>query len=247
MTAAAFRRRINLALLAALALNLALWLGSSRLYAKWAGVPPVPSEAGAVMATLGDRQFSYRSHALVLQHLGDGGGQVTPLKEYDYGRLGQWFALLYSLDPASDHLPHIAALYFGGLKEAPRETKVVVDFLERAGSVPVGEKWRWLAHASYLARHRMDDLDRALDLAYKLSRMQLVDGGEMPAWARQMPAFVLKEQGDKEAAKQLMESMLLSEKNLVPQEVNAISAYLTGQLGIPKEEVDALLERREKE
>lgn len=247
MTSAAFRRRINLALLAALALNFTLWLGSSRFYAKWAGVPPAPTETGAVMATLGDRELSYRTHALTLQHLGDGGGQVTSLRDYDYGKLERWFNLLYGLNPASEHLPFVAALYFGGVTERPDSTRVVIDFLSRAGDSPFGEKWRWLAHASILARHQLKDLDLALDLAYRLSRLQLSDGREMPAWARQMPAFVLKAQGEKEASRHIMESMILTGKNLPPQEINAMASYLTDQLGVPQKEVDALLARREKE
>jgi hypothetical protein len=238
------KRRVNISLLAVLALNLALWGGSRHFYAKWAGVPPVPTKAGAVMMTLGDPELAYRTGALTLQHLGDGGGMVTPLKDYDYNALGKWLWLLDSLDPASEHVPYIAAYYFAGVqKEAWGKCAVLVDYLGTVGNSPVGEKWRWLAQAVYLARHRLNDLHRALDLAYKLSHIRPL-GGPLPSWAVQMPAFVLRDQGEKEASKELMEAQLLSEKDLPQDEVDFMTRFLIQQLGVPREEVDSLLLRR---
>lgn len=234
--------RIRLALFLLLALNLALWMSSNRVQAEWAGVPPVPSRAGATMMTLGDAQFSFRFWALTLQNLGDGGGRVTPLKDYDYDKLGKWFRFLHGLDPASEHVPMIAAFYFGGAP-GPEQVKVVVDYLGAIGESPVGEKWRWLAHASYLARHRMKDLQLALDLAYRLSRMKLIYG-EIPLWAKQLPAFILKEQGEKESAKELIRSLLLNERHPHPSEVNFMKVWLVEQMGVPQEEVEALMQQR---
>jgi hypothetical protein len=140
VTAKKLRGRFDALLLAALALNLLFWAGSRGLYDKWAGVPPVPSKDGAMALALGDSEFSYRSGALALQNLGDGGGHVTSLRDYDYVKLGQWFRLLNSLDPASEHLPMIAAFYFGAVTERPESTRVVVDFLAAVGRNPAGEK-----------------------------------------------------------------------------------------------------------
>lgn len=223
-------------------LCLLFWQGSADLISRWAGVPPVPARDAAAMGTLGDSQLAYRSGAITLQHLGDNGGVVTPLKEYDYARLAAWFALLHSLDPAADHVPMIAAYYFGASR-VPSDIAHVVQYLAQAGENPAGEKWRWLAYAAYLARHRLDDLDLALDLAYKLSRMELADD-RMPLWARQMPALILKEQGDAESARALMENMLAGEASLHPNEVNFLKAYLVEQLGVSPEEVEQFMKLR---
>ena len=239
------KKKTQVFLFVALGLNLALWQASSPLFAKWKGVPPVPTRTGAVMMTLGDEEFSYRSGALTLQNLGDGGGHVTPIKDYDFEKLGKWFWLLNSLDPASDHVPMAAAYYFGGTR-TPKDVAVVVKYLSVIGDSPVGEKWRWLAHAAYLARHRMNNLDLALELSYKLARLRPLDR-ELPMWARQMPAFVLKEQGDKEASKEMMSQILVTEKNLAPQEVNFMKSYLVEQLGAFPEEVEQLMQMRGEE
>ena len=193
MTAARIRSKITLLLFIALFLNIALWASSRFMYAAWAGVPPVPSPRGAMAMTLGDSEFAFRSGALTLQGLGDGGGRVTPLKDYDFDRLGHWFWLLNALNPASEHVPLIAAYYFGVVHD-PEQVSVLVDYLTAVGQNPAGEKWRWLVQAAFLARHRMKDMDRALDIAYTLSRMKPLDA-PLPIWAKEFPAFILIDTG----------------------------------------------------
>lgn len=238
----AFRRRINVFLFLFLGLNAAFWWGGRDVYAKWTGVPPVPGLTGASLLTLGDPQFSFRFLALTLQNLGDSGGQYTAVKDYDYQKLGKWFWLLHELDPASDHVPMIAAYYFG-LVTDPAKVAVLVDYLGTVGQSPAGEKWRWLAHAVFLARYRMNDLDRALDLSYKLSRLEPV-GHELPIWARQMPAFVLNARGEKEGAEHVVLSLLAEGENLDPKEVNFMKSFLVERLGVSPKDVDALIKKK---
>lgn len=242
MTQAQRLRWINRALAGALGLNLLFWLASHDTYSRWAGVPPVPDREGALAMTLSDAQFSFRFGAMTLQNLGNSGGQVTPIRDYDYQKLAGWFALLDGLDPASDHVPMLAAYYFGATT-VPEDVGVVVDYLARAGDSPVGTKWRWLAHAVFLARHRMDNLPLALDLAYKLAKLQTVDD-EMPLWARQMPAFVLSAGGDHEDARKIIENILLTAPDLHPNEVNFMRVYLEEQLGVPAAEVERVMQHR---
>jgi hypothetical protein len=243
MRAADMKSRINLFLGLALLCNLACWAGSRDFYAHWAGVPPVPSKAGAIMMALGDPEFAFRSGALSLQHLGDGGGQVTPLQDYDYAALGNWFDLLHSLDPASEHVPYVAGYYFGSLRGHPDKIRHVVDYLYKTGQNPAGEKWRWLGQAAFLARHRLNDLDYALKIAYTLAHMQPV-GKPLPQWAKEMPALILEGKGDKAAARQMMEGMLRNDPGLAPEEVNFIKSYLIERLDADPLATEALVKNR---
>ncbi len=235
------------ALFAVLALNVLLWMGSSYIRARWPGVPPVPQKESALAMTLGDGQFFYRFGAITLQNIGDTGGRITPLKEYDYTVLNDWFWLLNGLDARSDHIPLIAAFYFGATR-VPKDVAEVVDYLSVIGDSPVGEKWRWLAHAVFLVRHRMNDVELGLELAHRLAA---IDNPDMPIWARQMPAFVHAELGEKDAARAIIAGLLKTEgKRLHPNEINFMYAYLTEQLGISEEEAAAAAEearRRQKE
>lgn len=234
---------VTLALNVALGACVLLWFVTSDLTARWVGVPPVPSPKAASLMALGDQQLAYRSGAMTLQNLGDGGGRVTPLKEYNYERLGDWFSTLDALDPAADHVPMIAAYYFGATR-VPGDIRYIVDYLEKAGNSPVGQKWRWLAHAAHLARHRMDDMPRALDLAYMLARITPANGRPMPVWARQMPALLLGAQGEKEMARALIGQMLAGDDDLHPNEMNFMRAYLIEQLDTPAAEVDKIMRMR---
>ncbi len=242
MDGRAFRRRINFFLFLFLGLNAAFWLGGRDIYAKWSGVPPVPGKSGAVMMTLGDPQFSFRFLALTLQNLGDTGGQTAAVKDYDFQKLGKWFWLLHDLDPASNHVPMLAAYYFSVTTD-PANVAVLVDYLGTAGQSPVGEKWRWLAQAVFLARYRMKDLDRALELAYKLAQLEPVDGA-MPIWARQMPAFILTAKGEKEGAEHIVLSLLANSRDLDPKEINFMKSFLVERLGLSEKDVEALIKEK---
>jgi len=192
--------------------------------------------------SLGDAEFSYRILALMLQNFGDIGRDVTPLKNYNYEDLEKWFFLLHSLDPISDHVPGLAANYFGGTS-VPKKIIHVIDYLKVAGRVPGKDKWRWLAQAAYLMQHRMNDLDGALDIAYELRRMNQ-NGVDMPQWARQMPVFVLKYRGEREASKHLMENLLVTDKTIKPNEINFMKLYLIEEFGMDPKEVEGLMRLR---
>lgn len=206
-------------------LNCALWTYSRNIQQGWINVPPVPSQMGALGITMGDKQLAYRYFGLMIQNLGDTGGQVRNLSEYNYEDLGKWFFFLDSFDPQSDFIPLIAGYYFGTSKDKD-DLGHVIDFLEVIGARTSGKKWRWLAHAVFLARYQKADLDRALELANKLSVMKLEDD-DLPIWAEQMPALIMMQRGEKQAALQFMMSILASEgENLDPTEVMFMRTHI---------------------
>jgi hypothetical protein len=59
-----------------------------------------------------------------------------------------------------------------------------------------------------------------------------------------MPAFLLNAQGDKQAARALIEEMLGSADELHPNEVNFMKGYLVEQLGVSPQEIDRVLRMR---
>ncbi len=233
--------RIKLVITAILCVNFLFWCASQNVYERWSGVPPVPDRTGAVMMTLGDPEFSYRILALSLQNLGNLGVNMAPLKDYNYHELGEWFLLLNSLDPVSDHVPTLAAYYFGATR-IPADVAVVVRYLAAVGQEPFGTKWRWLVQAVYLAQHRLYNENLALHLAKTLAHMP--QSVAMPAWARQMPAFVLEKKGDKEAARTLMIDMLRTQKNLSPQDLSNMEFFLIHQVGMSPQAVLRILKER---
>ncbi|MGZ9097193.1 MAG: hypothetical protein ACXW30_02720 [Micavibrio sp.] len=215
-----------------LILNISFWLLTNHLRPVWGNVPPVPTQRGAIMMALGDQQLSYRMVGLMLQNLGNTGGDSRNLKEYDYQRLGDWLFLADNLDPISNFIPSLSAFYFGATTKGD-DLGPVVDYLEMAGQRPQKHKWRWLAQAIYLARYQQGDYERALELAHKLAALPRDD---MPPWTRQMPAFVMTAKGDKEAAYALMMGILKNGiDDMTPVEIRFIRDYVCDRILTPEQ------------
>ena len=214
------------AVLITLGLQAAFWWQTRDLQAGWEGVPPAPSSQVARALALGDGQFLYRAATFVLQNMGDEGGGVTPLKDYDYQRLGQGFSLLDRFDQKSEFLPVLVGYYFSQ-SQNPEDVRVVISFLAHIAIRDPVRNWRWMAHAIYLARHRVKDMNLALSLAY---RMAAFKSPEIPVWAQQMPAFVLADVGEKEAARDLMEAILDSQRDLDPSEKQFMRDFIDNRV-----------------
>lgn len=221
-----------------LILNTACWWHVRHVQAVWTNVPPPPGVSGASIGAIGDRQMAYRTGALMLQNFGDTGGRTTPLKDYNFERLGQWFMLEDGLDPRAVHVPYIAAYYYGGSQNG-KKLRPLIDYLafigrrndahERLGF----QNWRWMGQAIYLARFRLDDLNLALTLANELAASYHPG---MPGWTKQMPAFVLNAKGDKQAAYALMLSVLKDDSGKMQKaEVNFMLWYICSRLLTPED------------
>jgi hypothetical protein len=213
-----------------------LWITLRETQAQWLNVPPVPSDSAVRASALGDEQFAYRSIGIMLQNLGDTGGRVTSLKDYNYTDLGKWLDLTYRLDPKSSYMPYIVSYYFGAVDGYPEKLPPIISYLYKAGMSSHGESWRWLAHAVYLARFKMQDLDKAYEMALDLAAIANKPESKLPNWARQMPAFILNAQGDKQAALAIMLEIISSVgEKLDPNEINHTRGYICEQILTPAE------------
>ena len=227
-------RKLWFFFLVVLLVNCAVWSLTRHRQAQWLNVPPVPSQMTVSISALGDMQFAYRSLAVMLQNLGDMGGRITPLKDYNFDRLAEWFFLMRDLDPRSNYVPYIASYYFGAVNgdDVGEKLRPLIAYLHEEGNSAEGAKWRWLAHAVYLARFKLKDLDYAYQLALDLARLGYEK--DLPHWTRQMPVFILNAKGDKEAALSLMMGILSSVGDKIhPSEVNFTRSYICEQILTP--------------
>ena len=209
-------------------MNIALWTSVRSEKVLWRNVPPTPSIKSALWGALGDKQVAYRSYGITVQNMGDTGGKITNLAQYDYEALGRWFRLAHRLDPDSSFMPFLAGYFFGAIRGHPEKLPPIIDYLELASGDGAGQKWRFMGQAAFLARFKMNDLDRALELANKLASF---DNPDMPLWAKQMPVFILTAKGEKQTAYELITTMLKTEgQNLHPNEVNATLDYICTQI-----------------
>lgn len=217
----------------ALLINAVLWDFSQRKFPVWPNVPDPPGRIGVTLSFLGDEALAYRVWSLALQNFGNAGGNYEPLKNYNYDSVSRWFYLLDSLDPQSDFVPLLAAYYFGATQNPVEQLPPVIAYLERIGIRPEKEKWRWLAQAVYLARHRMKNMEEALRLAKKLGSVYRPG---MPAWTLQTQALITSDMGDKQAAYALLKAMLATETgHMQPQEINFMVDYICTKVLTPQQ------------
>lgn len=210
-------------LMLAVIAQIGVWLALRHEQAEWANVPPAPSAQGAQMGMLGDPQLAYRATGIMLQNMGDHGGRVVALADYNYHRLARWFRIQHELDERSNFTPFLAAFYYGANPDTS-DLYPLIDYLAMVGESPYSNKWRWLAQAVYLARFRQNDLESAQRLAYKLADMYRHG---MPAWVVQMPTFILAQRGQQEAAYDLAVQLLRDEgENMHPNEVMFMRDYI---------------------
>jgi len=208
-------------------MSVLIWFPLRDVQARWENVPPPPSKDKATLLLLGEKQFTYRSNALMLQNMGYGLAKDLSLTEYNYQNLKDWFFLQDLLDPESDMIPMLAAYYYGGVSD-PDKLNHIVEYLSHTGQRPIKEKWRWLARAVFLARYEMGDIDKALEISYLMANNK---NPNLADWAKQMPAFILAEQGKEEAAYQIMRNILVSEaEDLHPTELYFIRDYICVEL-----------------
>ena len=211
----------------AVCLNIGFWFYAKNISATWINVPPVPSKLSATLTTLGDEQFASRLIFTKLLNLGSEGGRITPIKNYDFEKLGRWFNLHYELDPKSDSAPYLAAFYYGASQD-PSKIRPIIEYLRKAGTDTSGEKWRWLLQALYLARFKLKDLNLAMELANELTTLE---NSEMPQWTKHMSIHVLNQKGEKQAALEMTLAILQETANKIhPNEVNAMIAYMCEQI-----------------
>ena len=220
--------------IALLCLQFAIWNQIKGSKTQWLNVPDTPSRFAASATGFGDDQFAFRYYALMLQNMGDIGGQTSALMDYDYDKLTQWFFLENELDNRSNAIPFLAAYYFGGIQdEKAYKIRPLIEYLEYVGNSPEGEKWRWLAQAAFLAQYKLQDMNWALSIAEKLSALNKAG---LPIWAKQMPLIILEKKGEKQTALDMAMNVLQTEADqMQPNEVLFLLNHICKNLLSPSE------------
>lgn len=232
MTETNLDKRLQLGLGICLALNILFWFYIRDTQSTWTNVPPPPDEKYASSYGLGDASFAYRLNGIMLQNIGDTGGRVTSLQDYNYELLQDWFLLQDQLDEKSNFIPYLAARYFSFVQTAELY-RPILDYLQIVGQRDYGEKWRWMVDAIDFSKRKLKDKDKALELAKLLAETKHPN---TPAWVKRMPAYVLTSKGDKEAAYALMVQILKeSGDKLHPNEIFETKRYICRRILGPAE------------
>jgi hypothetical protein len=203
-------RQLPLGLPALLAVLLALQTGWHATQppprATAQGLPPAPPLAWLRVLGAGDEVLAAKAVMVWLLAFDQQPGLSLPYRSLDYTRLRDWLARALALDPQAQ-TPLLAASRLYGEVSDPARSRVMLAFVADAFAEDPGRRWPWLAHAVFVAQHRLHDAPLALTYARQLATAEAL---AIPGWARQMEIFVLENIGEYEAAQVMLGGLLES-------------------------------------
>ncbi len=185
-----------------------LWhLSFSKLEVTRNELPKPPQASYVKLVSLDDPITAAKISMLWLQSFDNQPGISIPLKDLNYDRVIEWLDLILELDNKTQY-PLLAAIRFYSLvSDEGKQRKMIRYTGERFIEKP-NERWPFMAHAVYVAKHQIKDKQLALENA-RLIR-QYAKGDNVPYWAKQMEIFVLEDMGELESAMVLIGGLLES-------------------------------------
>ena len=163
-----------------------------------------PPEVGWLRAaSLGEPIGTSQALTLYLQAFDNQPGISVPFLDLDYSVVEAWLTAVLALDPATDYPLMMAAQLYAQVPDQAKQRRML-DFVHREFLGDPDKRWRWLAHAAIVAKHRLHDMPLALAYADDIARY----APHAPGWARQMRIFILEEMGEIQAASVLLGGLL---------------------------------------
>jgi len=172
-----------------------------------AQLAPPPAINSLRLAALGEPVGFALLLTLNLQAFDTQPGVSIPFSQLDYVNLVQWLDTIATLDPTTSYPLLLASQVYSQVPDEAKQ-RAVLDFVYREFLEDPVLRWRWLAHASIIAKHRLDD--PRLALRYARAIADDADDSRVPSWARQMHIFLLEDLEETEAARILLGGLLTS-------------------------------------
>lgn len=213
--------------LALLLLALALQIGWHRYMpppqAKAENLGAPPTLAILNIASLAEPIALGKLLMLYVQAFDNQPGVRLPFQSLDYDNLQQWLGRILDLDPIAQYPLLAATLLYA---EVPDDAKkrVMLDFIYRRFMEDPNHRWRAMAHAAFIARHRLKDLP--LTLKYARAIRQYATDKSIPSWARQMEIFLLEDMNELDSARILLGGLLASGEITDPHELRFLDEQL---------------------
>jgi hypothetical protein len=189
-------------------------------------MPPAPSTGALHALALGDAHALAAAVVLYVQTFDDQPGHGVPFSTLDYLRIVEWLGRALELDPRTHYPLVLAASVYGQVADADR-LRTMLAFVHDAFIQDPEGRWRWLAHAALLARHRLHDSLLALRYATDIA----AHAPHAPGWTRQMHMLLLEDLGEYERARVLLGALLESGAVRDPAEARFLTGRLQALLG----------------
>ena len=169
-----------------------------------------------------EKLFSYLLVMRLQLHDNQAGKHVR-YSRLDYERLVDWLDQIYQLNTQSAYPTMLASRVYSQTRDKAR-LKIILEFIDRTFMQNPQLHWRRLAEASVIAKHKLGDLQLALQMAEKLSSQPA--SVVMPRWARDMQFILLGDMNEFETAMTIIVALLQSEAVNDPDEIRFLREKL---------------------
>ena len=214
---------VSLVLLLALGLQFVLHGYNVERDVAGKSLTPAPSELHASMLGLGDNIAIAKILMLWLQAFDNQPGLSIPLARLDYGKVTGWLQLILDLDPRGQYPLFAAARIYAGIQDEDKQRQMLGFVYQNFFEDP-NHRWPALAHAVYIAKHRLNDMPLALKYAEAMA--DNVTAKDVPFWVKQMHIYVLEDMGELEAARILLGGLIESNAIRDPNELEFLRSRL---------------------
>ncbi len=184
-----------------------------------------PAQPLLELIGMGDSVALSKLLMLRLQAFDNQPGISIPFLKLDYEKVTNWLESIARLDPKSQY-PYLAAARVYAEVQDEDKKRRMLDFVHSGFLKNPDVQWPAMAHAVFIAKHRLNDLALALRYAKDI-RLSLTNSN-VPSWVRQMELFVLEDLGDLESARILLGGFL--ESGLIKDEQEF--RFLKERLGV---------------
>jgi hypothetical protein len=138
--------------------------------------------------SLGERRASAYGMMLYVQSFDAQAGQALRIRALDLKASYDWLESAMQLAPQQAYPLFLAARIYAESAPADVRLRMLELVYQQFFSAP-NERWPWLAHAAYIARHEMNDSLLAIRYARAIREHALANS--VPLWARELEIFMI--------------------------------------------------------
>jgi hypothetical protein len=181
-------------------------------------------------AALGENVFAGYLVMMFLQNVDVPLGRPTPLADLDRNTVIRWLDLGLDLDPDTGYPLLLAARHYAETG-SPEQRRMMLDWVYRRFEVRPNQRWPWLAHAVFVARHVLHDNTLAEFYAAAL-RTQVTDPA-VPSWVRQMDLLLRADLGETADARVILGGLIAAGQIRSPAELKFLESRLSPETSPP--------------
>ena len=175
------------------------------------------------LASLGEPIALAKILMLQLQAFDYRSGSRIPYKDLDYTRIEDWLERILELDPGGQYPLLAASRLYAEVADETKQRRML-DFIYRQFLRDPNRRWPWLAHAVFLAKHRLNDMALARNYAAAMSKYTTAK--DVPPWVTTMEIFILEDLNELETARVMIGGLLASGRISDPGELKFLDERL---------------------